>query len=357
MKSQLEAAMDTEPRLEMQDHHTHTRDHAHAHANAPIHRPIPRRTLNTAHLDTAQHTETAQTQTQTHPNASLPTSRSSDFLAQLNARLLRANTYASPPDTQNSPTSPSSTLPRQNKSFTSLARASTLQGVYDDVTESQSVVSTPWGNGAETPAHGVMGLNMPHLPRGSSRGSAAAQKQNTQATGMAMRRRRSSHAPHARKTRIARYAVQAAKIAALAVFGVCYGLLVRYLHGTRQLAAVFRVRRGEARGARWGGVDVLVWGLAGVVLGCALPAVDGVWRERSERGVGQKKGCKDKDRSGEVEGEKEEEGKNGDAEIEIEIPISEQINDVVRSVAAFVGIAFAIVSPPLTPPTHTHTSS
>ena len=40
-----------------------------------------------------------------------------------------------------------------------------------------------------------------------------------------------------------------------------------------------------------------------------------------------------------------------EGEKEAESPISEQINDVVRSVAAFLGVAFAIVSP-RTLPTH-----
>jgi hypothetical protein len=63
------------------------------------------------------------------------------------------------------------------------------------------------------------------------------------------------------------------------------------------------------------------WGLFGVALGSLLPYVDLVWDA-------QKKGSQ-------VE---ENETETHDS------PISEQINDVVRSVAAFVGIAFAIVS-------------
>ena len=122
-----------------------------------------------------------------------------------------------------------------------------------------------------------------------------------------------------------------AKLAALFTFGVLYGTIVSHLHDTRQLAAVHV--RGVDRES-W--FYMTTWGIAGVALGSLLPYVDLVW--------GGRRGSSALSSSGGAEA-----GEEG--EKEAESPISEQINDVVRSVAAFLGVAFAIVSP-RTLPTH-----
>ena len=133
------------------------------------------------------------------------------------------------------------------------------------------------------------------------------------------------------RSRSARAAVRAAKLAALFTFGVLYGTIVSHLHDTRQLAAVHV--RGVDRES-W--FYMTTWGIAGVALGSLLPYVDLVW--------GGRRGSSALSSSGGAEA-----GEEG--EKEAESPISEQINDVVRSVAAFLGVAFAIVSP-RTLPTH-----
>ena len=112
-----------------------------------------------------------------------------------------------------------------------------------------------------------------------------------------------------------KYAVISGKLAALYIFGVVYGVIVSHLHETRQLAAV-HVEGVDRRSAAY----LASWGLFGVALGSLLPFVDLVWDARRSK-----------------EGGDETETETHDS------PISEQINDVVRSVAAFVGIAFAIV--------------
>ena len=297
-----------------------------------IYRPVPRRNFEPQVLrDTADSPTHAFSQQPHSPTSTtLQNSRSSDFLAQLNARLLR--TYnARANDAPESPVdgTGSARLPRQNKSFLNM-NSSTLFGIYDDAGAStngaQSVADTPWGTGAETPGHTATGWNGSVYDTGPGMGGAdAGLSMKTSARrgsgkGKLGAERRSSQTRRARSG-TARSAVLAAKLAALFTFGVLYGTIVSHLHDTRQLAAV------HIKGVdRESGFYVMTWGCAGVALGSLLPYVDLVWARHSTADESSEKEQVDKD---------------------AEIPISEQINDVVRSVAAFVGVAFAIVSPSL----------
>lgn len=298
-----------------------------------IYRPVPRRTFEPQVLrDIADSPAHAFSQQPHSPSANaLQNSKSSDFLAQLNARLLR--TYnARDEDAPESPDGAGTVrLPRQNKSFLNM-NSSTLFGIYDDVGASTngaaSVAETPWGTGAETPGHTGMGwhgtgydsalggadagLSMKNAARRGSGKGKVVERSSSQT-----RRPRNSQTRRPRSA-TAKYAVLAAKLAALFTFGVFYGTIVSHLHDTRQLAAVHV--KGVDRESRF---YITMWGCAGVALGSLLPYVDLVWSRRSTL-----------DESDEREPD----------ENAAESPISEQINDVVRSVAAFVGVAFAIVS-------------
>lgn len=260
----------------------------------PLLRPIPRRANPPDHPSPPS------------PASPLHPSRSSDFLAQLNARLLRTT-----PRTDASPESPhhdshpesAARLPRANKSFLSLAGASTLFGIYDD--GGASVAETPWGAGAETPGHGAMGW-----VGGGAEGTGRESRPSlVESTGNPPRK----PIPLTGKKKPHTTLPLVLKLSSLFAFGVLYGALVAYLHTSRHLAgmrvAPVSVGRGSSTGV------VLLWGCAGVALGSLLPCVDLAW------GRGRK-------------GEQAEGG----------LPLSEQINAVVRSVAAFVGVAFAIVS-------------
>lgn len=281
-----------------------TQEPANAAQDSPhIHRPIPRRNFeHTSHNDTADSPTHAFTQAT--PPSLLENRRSSDFLAQLNARLLRTYNARSEEeeelDRERMP-------PPQNKSFLNLT-SSTLFGIYDDV--GTSTAETPWGTGAETPAHSGMGISAWETGMGSPDGGITMKNQARKGTGHSIQDRRKSQIPRRPQSTFWKYTIMLGKLSALFSFGVVYGLIISHLHDTRQLAAV-RVEGVDRRS--W--IYSASWGLFGVALGSLLPYVDLVWD-------GQK-----------VEKEIE---KN-------DSPISEQINDVVRSVCAFVGIAFAIV--------------
>lgn len=279
-----------------------------------IYRPIPRRNFE-SHNDTADSPTHAFSQA-TPPSAT-ENRRSSDFLAQLNARLLRTfNSRDDDSEDQERERGP----PPRNKSYLNMT-SSTLSGIYDETGANTagelSTAETPWGTGAETPAHTAMGFQPWETGMGSPDGGLSLKTQARKGSAMGkVEGRRRSHSVKQPRHGVWKYVVILGKLVALYVFGVIYGVIVSHLHETRQLAAV-HVEGVDQKSQAY----LATWGLFGVALGSLLPYVDLVWDAQRR------------------------EDENGDKETEThDSPISEQINDVVRSVAAFVGIAFAIVS-------------
>jgi len=110
--------------------------------------------------------------------------------------------------------------------------------------------------------------------------------------------------------------------------GMGYGVLVRHLHDDRQLAP-FQVEGIIKPRNDWR--YLVFWGVAGVLLGSLMPWVDTLFLESEEEVV-----------SGSAEAEGEEEGSESGI-------FGADWTPVVRSVGAFVGIAYAIVWFPLFP--------
>jgi hypothetical protein len=282
-------------------------------------RPIPRRNFSAYTNDSADSPTHAFAPT-TPPSAYDSQNRSSDFLSQLNARLLRTYNARNANTNDNSGGEGGGHLPARNKSFMNLTK-STLFGIYDEegsttaTTAERSMAETPWGTGAETPApkwsdagrweNGLGSLDeglvmKPRAWPGSKNGRGTLSP--------SLR-----HTTKPQRRGLWKYTVIAAKLAALFALGMVYGVIVSHLHDTRQLAAV-----------RVEGVDkdswsyLVSWGLAGLALGCSLPYVELTWGGNTVS--------------------------TADTEKENETSFTEQWNDIVRSVGAFVGIAFAIVS-------------
>ncbi|KAL5391415.1 hypothetical protein DPSP01_001284 [Paraphaeosphaeria sporulosa] len=279
-----------------------------------IYRPIPRRNFSTQTdaSDSPAHAFVPSTP----PLVAETQNRPSDFLAQLNARLLR--TYNAGLNLNEDGDAEGAPPPR-NKSLMNLTK-STLFGIYDDDESTpveQSVPETPWGTGAETPGRRHSGMNRWDSGTDSPAMGLTMQPRKKTAKGMdrAPRSPSSRHAPKPERKGMWKYTVSLGKLAALFLFGVTYGVIVSHLHDTRELAAV-RVE-GVDRG-NW--VYLASWGVAGLVLGSCLPYVELTW-------------------GGQTASDQEDEGA---PEHETETSFSEQWSDIVRSVGAFLAIAFAI---------------
>lgn len=110
-----------------------------------------------------------------------------------------------------------------------------------------------------------------------------------------------------------------------------YGLLVRHLHDDRQLAP-FQVEGIIKPRNDWR--YLMFWGVSGVALGSLLPWVDGLWEENFESG-----GKRRRERPASPDADEEDLDSSG--------LLGADWTPVVRSVGAFMGIAFAIVCSPL----------
>jgi len=124
------------------------------------------------------------------------------------------------------------------------------------------------------------------------------------------------------------------RIVLLFAFGVAYGVIVTHLHDDQGLAPV------KVRGIkRYSWAYLIFWGVAGVALGNLLPWVDIVWKD--VLGDGQeddKEVHKQGDPTSNATGD-EQTQKPGDG---FGSGLGADWNPVVRSIGAFIGIAFAI---------------
>jgi len=123
---------------------------------------------------------------------------------------------------------------------------------------------------------------------------------------------------------------------ALGMIGVAYGVLVTQLQDKKVVAPV-KVE-GIDMASRW---YLLFWGVSSVILGNALPYVDELMGGQSEQELagGRRKGEEKEDfllRQSETSNVKREQNTR--------TSLGADWNPAVRSIGAFVGIAFAIVS-------------
>jgi hypothetical protein len=290
-----------------------------------IYRPIPRRNFpSNPNSSTPQSPDPlSHTEPPWFAPASAPqngNSRSSEFLAQLNARLLRTNNASNgnlyDPEAERG--GDGGDRIGRNKSFLNMT-SSTLYGIYDEVSSSTtSVADTPWGAGAETPARRSVDYGTGAFGgMGSPDGGLAIKELARRGTVEGQYRSPRLKAGQSRHRHgVGTFMVIFGKLASLFLLGAVYGIIVSHLHDSRELAAV---HVGGVNSKSW--LYLTGWGLAGLVLGSLLPYVDLM---------------SSSPQSDDVQTAAEEK--------EPETSLGEQWNDVVRSVGAFIGIAFAIVS-------------
>ncbi|KAK0115736.1 hypothetical protein ONS95_000007 [Cadophora gregata] len=206
----------------------------------------------------------------------------------------QTSTPQEPPSPSLAPLEP----PSRTHSFLNLT-SSTLLGIYSPTGyQADDISSTPWGTGAQTP----------RTPSFSAPGST---------------RPRSKSQAHLQPSQSATSNVFALGLRGILLFGMGmgYGLLVRHLHDDRQLAP-FQVEGIIKPRNDWR--YLVFWGVAGVLLGSLMPWVDTLFLESGEEALSS---------PGEAEGQ-EEGGESG--------IFGADWTPVVRSVGAFVGIAYAI---------------
>ncbi|KAF1982334.1 hypothetical protein K402DRAFT_340609 [Aulographum hederae CBS 113979] len=264
-------------------------------STTPILRPLPRRPNNHSQSHNPQQSSTS-TENALEPPSDVPEETSS----------------ATP-----------SAAPSRNRSILNLT-SSTLFGIYQPTsfdTRDTSEPATPWGTGAETPARSPSFSSWREGPQSgqAQRGAPVSLAEARPSVRVAAKRKSTSTIE-----RIGRGL-------ALFAFGVAYGSIVSHLHDTRHIAPV-RVE-GIDR-ASWG--YLAFWGVAGVLLGTLLP-----WVDRLLGGVDQgveEQEPEDGDLRSEKSRERTREGSGGMRDM----ALGAEWHPIVRSIGAFVGIAFAI---------------
>lgn len=209
----------------------------------------------------------------------------------------------------------------KNRSILNLT-SSTLFGIYTPSASgydtNREEPSTPLGNGSQTPARASIEEN--RLP-------------TVGAFERPQPRRTQSHSPRPRFWQT--FVPLSERVVLLFIIGVSYGVIISHLHKSQQVAPV------KIEAIEHGSWAYLIgWGSVGVLLGRLLPWVDVLWEEvlgNDKNGFATKS---------EVE-ESRPLSRGGE---EDERPVwrpgsglGADWNPVVRSIGAFVGIAFAIV--------------
>lgn len=192
--------------------------------------------------------------------------------------------------------------------------SSTLFGIYSPTTygsrdgNDRDEPETPWGTGAQTP------VKRPSVD------DTTFELMRDRST---LQRRRSSYrgAKQPTPSAAASTLFTLSRVALLFVIGMGYGVMVTRLQNEQRFSP-FQVESVIKPSYDWQYLSL--WGLSGVVLGGLLPWFDGVWEETFGR-------------EEEVPGERDSPSPEGIS------PVKDWAL-VVRSIGAFVGIVFAIVS-------------
>ncbi|KAL8707911.1 MAG: hypothetical protein Q9220_007131 [cf. Caloplaca sp. 1 TL-2023] len=208
------------------------------------------------------------------------------------------------------------TLSDRTRSILNLT-SSTLFGIYAPTDSPRDGASTPWGTGIETPgSKPSVDDNRPPVIGAYDRPQ--------------MHRRPSQ--PHVTMQNY--YYPLAVRTILLFLFGVAYGSIVTQLHDNQSIAPV------KVEGIKRNTWSYLAfWGVAGVLLGRLLPWIDVFW----EKTMGDEKDYAT--HSVAVNNPKAQDPLDDGAEVPNTKPesmLGADWNPAVRSIGAFVGIAFAI---------------
>lgn len=303
-----------------------------------VHVPAPRR-QNTGFTLTPLSTSTLE-----QNRAATPTSH-----ALSRTSSIQEATTNTPTETENRP-------PHKSRSILNLT-ASTLFGIYSptgydpspggSTRGETSTLNTPWGTGAQTPRDGsrdspvtaerlreraeeLSGLNNLARTQSLENSLHTGEKDKAQLQPQSLQQNRRRRATHSRSISNPsnplqrRSALRTALRSTLLFFiGICYGGIVTQLHGSRVLPATVEFRNID----RTSWTYLAFWGACGIVLGNLLPWVDRVWARRQS-------GARITDTKSTEEGNTDRPSSSSSSGLDW--------NPIVRSIGAFIGIAFAI---------------
>ena len=219
--------------------------------------------------------------------------------------------------------------------------SSTLLGIYAPSTyeANRDEPLTPFGTGTQTPARStsvdMRSGSTPSFTAQAFREKAAIGKERRSERRKSMQQQRQRWR---RKTASSRLLSILMRTSILFTFGLAYGEAITTLHNSGRVAPV-QVHRID----RSSGIYLASWGIAGILLGVALPFLDRTWghvrvRELGEHGAHGDETAFEQDFAVTDEDDATimDEGRSG--------RLAADWSDLVRSIGAFVGIAFAIVS-------------
>lgn len=255
-----------------------------------LHRPIPRRTFEITPASTDS----------SHPPSPAP--------EPINPELLNSQKLEMTPSSR-------------TRSILNLT-SSTLFGIYSPVSDGErEELSTPWGTGAQTPSH--------------RRSIDDYQPQQANLSWDADTVKTTRPKPHRRGFR--GYVIPLAiQTTLLFGFGVGYGSIVTHLHQTRRITPL-PLPDVEHTSLYYH----LCWGALGIVLGNALPVVDSFWEKSISPAISPDQTPQ---KSGRAAGTSSKTGRDSPASSILDSGTGPMWYSTVRSMGAFVGIAFALVS-------------
>lgn len=286
-------------------------------------------------------------QAQPSPCSAATTASSSSPVFHLSLPAATADDQSSsPPSTPGmltkSDSASSNGTPHKSRSILNLT-SSTLFGIYsptgfDSTNRQGDELNTPWGTGAQTPLtrNSSTYEGTPFVP--SSADFSAHEKNKRRRSTAAGGRPRTATRTYSRSgtpPSLLQYTrALVVRIVALFLMGIVYGVFITQLHDSRTIAPV-KVEGINRRSWTY----LLFWGILGVVLGCALPLVDGFLKRRQDE-ADDTAIESDEDDDLPVENLRDESPESSGAG---RPSLGAEWNPIVRSVGALVAIAFAIV--------------
>lgn len=224
--------------------------------------------------------------------------------------------------------------PSRTRSILNLT-SSTLFGIYSPTgyAPDRDEPTTPWGTGAETPIDGRGSVDFSRF-EGQDVDDALLMRSKARRGSMldqSTKRSKSKPSRAVKKPKGFKATVVplVGRTIVLSAVGVAYGVAISHLHDAQHLAPV--LLEGLSHGT-W--EYLAFWGVMAVLLGLLMPYVDRIWDgEENTDDVGQEYRS-----SG---GQKSAQDRGGRGSSRGWAPVW---NDIVRTIGASVGIAFAIVS-------------